>query len=134
MITYPQSTGHINRDGVVIASGYSGHGTGLFNPALQNVHDVGPIPQGRYTLRKVTNAVELRRLKLGPTVFYCEPEGTDWLISTVTTLPWMFGRFAFYIHWDNEFFNYTASHGCIVLLNGWMFTRLLDGEKMVVTA
>lgn len=132
MITYPQSTGHIARDGHVIASGYSGHGVGLFNPVLQQVHDVGPIPQGKYTLRKVKEPAELKRLKLGPVVFYCEPEGTDWRISTVATAPWMFGRSAFYVHWDNSILNYSASHGCIVLLAGWMFDRMIDGEELVV--
>jgi lipoprotein-anchoring transpeptidase ErfK/SrfK len=136
MITYPQTTGHITQEGYVIASGYSGHKAGLFNPVMQSVHDVGPIPRGNYTLRQIRDPEEIKRLKLGPVVYYCEPEGTDWGGGVGTywtaTMPWMFGRNAFYIHWDNVQCNYTASHGCIVLLAAWMFYRVMDGEKLVV--
>jgi hypothetical protein len=43
--TYKQSTGELDHNGAAIGAGYSGHGAGLNNPAMQNVHDVGPIPR-----------------------------------------------------------------------------------------
>ena len=33
-----------------IGQGYSGNGPGLNNPAMQNVQNVGPLPQGTYTI------------------------------------------------------------------------------------
>ncbi len=33
-----------------IGAAYSGHGLGLNNPAMQNVPDVGPLPQGTYVI------------------------------------------------------------------------------------
>lgn len=48
-MTYRQSTGELlDANGVVIGVGYSGSPAGKNNPAMQNVVDVGPIPQGTY--------------------------------------------------------------------------------------
>ena len=53
---YSQSTGRLSRvaaDGTVtvVATGYSGNGNGLNNPAMQDTPNVGPIPQGGYTIQ-----------------------------------------------------------------------------------
>jgi hypothetical protein len=47
---YQQSTGQLSHNNIPIASGYSGHDNGVNNPDLQNVHNVGPIPQGSYII------------------------------------------------------------------------------------
>jgi len=48
--TYSQKTGDLEQDGTHVATGYSGAGEGKNNPTLQNVHNVGPIPQGDWTI------------------------------------------------------------------------------------
>jgi hypothetical protein len=48
---YSQSTGKLfNDDGSYVDTGHSGHGVGLNNPAMQNVKNIGPLPQGWYTI------------------------------------------------------------------------------------
>ncbi len=47
---YQQSTGEFRRDGVLLAMGFSGNGAGMNNPAMQERVNVGPIPQGVYTV------------------------------------------------------------------------------------
>ena len=44
--TYSQTSGELDQDGNKVATGYSGAGIGKNNPVMQNVHNVGPIPQG----------------------------------------------------------------------------------------
>lgn len=88
-------------------TGYSGHGPGLNNPEMQDVKDVGPIPQGTYKIeQQQTNVINSGRpnakelpgsMRLTP-----DPE-TD-----------TFGREGFLIHGDNEAGNQSASHGCPV--------------------
>lgn len=51
MWTYHQSTGELfTADGERIGVGYAGHGEGKNNPALQQVHDVGPLPRGKWLI------------------------------------------------------------------------------------
>jgi Protein of unknown function (DUF2778) len=80
--------------------GYAGHGDGLNNPAMCNVPDVGPLPQGKYTIGQPISDdnVGVFALPLTP-----DPSND------------MFGRSAFFIHGDNPAMNHTASDGCIVL-------------------
>lgn len=49
---YRQTTGEMARaaDGEIVSVGYSGHGAGVNNSALQNVPFVGPCPQGFYLI------------------------------------------------------------------------------------
>jgi hypothetical protein len=45
--TYSQPTGALaDVEGTVISHGSAGHGPGLDAPALQSVHDIGPLLQG----------------------------------------------------------------------------------------
>jgi RHS repeat-associated protein len=75
-----QSTGelaHRNDDtGVVrrnVATGYSGHGDGVNNPAMENVENVGPIPSGSWTIGD-----SYHHVRLGPITMNLTPnEGTD---------------------------------------------------------
>jgi hypothetical protein len=98
MWTYEQESGKLS-NGFATFTGYSGHGEGLNNPAMQDVHDVGPIPQGRYRIAGWYDDTEK-----GPCVARLEP-----LPETNT-----YGRVGFLIHGDNSQLNHTASHGCII--------------------
>jgi len=98
--TYSQSTGRFSRDGVLIGIGYSGHGAGLDNPAMQAVADVGPIPAGDWTIAGARDGGHL-----GPMVMDLAP------VAPFAA----FGRSLFRIHGDNPAANHTASDGCIIL-------------------
>jgi hypothetical protein len=82
------------------ATGYSGNGEGLNNPAMQNAHAVGPLPQGSYTIQPPHADP-----KVGPIAMRLAPAPANE----------MFGRGDFLIHGDNAQANHTASEGCIVL-------------------
>jgi len=99
--SYSQSTGALSHNGEFIATGYSGIGDGLNNPADQDQPFVGPLPQGSYTI----GAVEIDGGHLGPYVMPLDPQASNT----------MFGRDGFFIHGDNPAMNHSASNGCIVL-------------------
>ena len=100
MFTYQQTTGHLDGDGVA-GAGYSGHGAGLNNPAMEAVHGVGPIPAGRYRIGPPKDPVD----HLGPLAMPLTPiDGND-----------AHGRSAFFLHGDNAEANHTASDGCVIM-------------------
>ena len=83
-----------------IATGYSGQGDGLNNPADDAVVGEGPIPSGLYTF-----GTPHLSPNVGPYAMALTPNaGTD-----------THRRSAFLIHGDNTAMNHTASHGCIIL-------------------
>lgn len=48
---YSQTTGKLyTNEGKLIDIGHAGHGEGLNNPDMQNVHNIGPICEGWYTI------------------------------------------------------------------------------------
>lgn len=102
MWTYSQSSGLLTRNGQRVGIGYSGHGSGVDNPALQQVKDVGPIPQGVWMINppRMTD-------KHGPYVMPLTAKA-----GTQT-----FGRDGFLIHGDlvNAPGQELASEGCIIL-------------------
>ena len=99
MWTYSQGTGKLfDPDGVHVATGYSGKGRGKNNCELQHVRNVGPIPQGIYTIGQAYNSA-----KVGPFALPLTPDPSND----------MGGRSAFLIHGDNK--TGTASEGCIIL-------------------
>lgn len=98
--TYSQSTGAFLYGDEHIGTGYSGHAEGLNNPALQSVHDIGPIPAGRYTIEP-----PIADEKVGPVAMHLVPYHANE----------MFGRGDCMIHGDNPKMDRSASHGCIVL-------------------
>lgn len=103
MWTYSQALGELfGPNGELVATGYSGHGEGVNNPALQAVHDVGPIPQGRYGIN-APREVPGR----GPYVLPLMP------FATTDT----FGRSGFLCHGDSIEHPGAklASHGCVIL-------------------
>jgi hypothetical protein len=96
---YQQSTGTLTQDGEFQGTGYSGTGIGRNNPAEQETSDIGPLPQGTYTINPAIDRIGT----LGPCVMELIPDpGNE-----------MFGRSEFFIH-GNDIKN-DASHGCIVL-------------------
>lgn len=102
MWKYVQQTGQLyNPDGMMLAAGYSGDGQiGKNNPTLQQVHDVGPIPVGRYTISPASDDSGH-----GPCVMRLTQDAANE----------MFGRDGFLMHGDligNPGF---ASKGCIIM-------------------
>ena len=100
MWIYNQSNGTFSQDGQVVGHGYSGLGVGKNNPALQNLADVGPIPQAIYEIGPPFDTTTH-----GPHVMALSPaEGAN-----------TFGRSGFLIHGDSMEHLGAASHGCIIL-------------------
>src|SRR5580704_12616029 len=94
---YSQSSGQLRRDGELFGTGYSGAGRGRNNPAEQAVRNVGPIPQGRYSI-----GPEFDAPVQGACTMRLAPQGHDAL-----------GRDGFLIHGDNA--AHDASTGCVIL-------------------
>lgn len=101
MLTYKQSTGELFQDGALLGVGYAGMPpTGKNNPAAQEIHDIGPIPQGLYTLATPDNDP-----KLGAFAIPLLPDAGNQ----------MFDRAGFYMHGDSFAHPGRASEGCIVM-------------------
>lgn len=101
MWTYQQSTGELKQDGKFVSKGYSGHGEGQNNPACQQIHNVGPIPRGTWTIKGPPFDTPTH----GPCVLRLFP------CSYTDT----FGRSAFLMHGDKIGAPGTASEGCIIM-------------------
>jgi hypothetical protein len=100
MFTYEQSSGKfIDKDGAIIAIGYSGNGEYMNDPLAQTVRTHGPIPQGRYTICHAATHEHL-----GPIAMELMPFSSNK----------MFLRSGFFIHGDNSQMNHTGSDGCII--------------------
>jgi hypothetical protein len=126
VLTYSQSTGQM-RDaaGVLLGTGYAGHGAGVNNPAMQDQENIGPLPQGIYTIDPPVNTTTH-----GPYVMWLTPDPANQ----------MHGRCGFGIH-DDEIAHpgeKLASTGCIVIsyaarLAIWKEASATD-RKLRVTA
>ena len=105
MLTYSQSSGELrSASGFLLGKGYAGHGAGVNNPAMEKIPNVGPLPQGVYTIAAPVNTATH-----GPYVMWLTPDPSNQ----------MFGRYGFAIHGD-EIANVgkrLASQGCIVMGN-----------------
>ncbi|EYU17052.1 tlde1 domain-containing protein [Photorhabdus aegyptia] len=96
---YSQGTGVLTHNGSFIAKGYSGHGTGINNPSMEQVEGEGPIPRGYYRINGYSNSITKVTVILDP------------IMGTNT-----FGRSLFRIHGDRRDGTYRqASHGCIII-------------------
>lgn len=86
-------------DGLLYFPGYSGHREGKNNPAMQSIHDVGPIPVGQYLIG----------------TFFDDPTKGP-IVAHLTPLPGTntYGRTGFMIHGDSILHPGTASLGCII--------------------
>lgn len=101
MWTYDQASGTLTTpDGSPLCQGYSGAGEGKNNPAMQNVHDVGPIPQGTYWIEAPFNSPAH-----GPFAMPLNPSPSNE----------MFGRSGFLMHGDSLEHPGCASEGCIIM-------------------
>jgi hypothetical protein len=104
--TYVQKSGELLRDGLYIATGYSGYDDpetgrkGKNNSELERVEDVGPIPVGKYFIGTPHDT-----LTHGPFVLPLTPDPANV----------MFGRSAFLMHGDSVVEPGTASRGCIIM-------------------
>ncbi len=88
---------------IFVDKGYSGRKEGLNNPSMQNITDVGPIPQGTYTIqRQQTNWTRAGK----------ELEASMRLTESPLNLMW--DRGGFLLHQGN-FSTMNSSTGCIVL-------------------
>lgn len=101
MWIYEQLTGNIFNDATdLIGKGYSGHPPHVNDPDAQNIPDIGPIPQGLYSISG--------------------PRDTDHGPYTLPLTPHdenqMFGRSGFLIHGDRVDApgKMLASLGCII--------------------
>ena len=102
MFTYKQSTGELTAANGTVSVGYSGaQGIGYNNPAEQFVHDIGPIPQGFYTI----TGPPYNTTTHGPFVMQLVPDASND----------MGGRAGFLLHGDNVLRPGTASEGCIIM-------------------
>jgi hypothetical protein len=98
--TYEQQSGRLLLNSQLIGTGYSGGDDGKNNPAMQAVKDVGPIPQGSWTIVGPPYSAAQ-----GPYVLRLQPvDGTN-----------TFGRDGFLMHGDSKDHPGCASEGCIIM-------------------
>ncbi|HLG99830.1 MAG TPA: tlde1 domain-containing protein [Bryobacteraceae bacterium] len=102
MFTYSQRAGTLLHNGILIGSGYSGHGDGKNDPDFQNIANVGPIPRGKY---RIGGPEDLQGGPHGPYVLPLRPDPENE----------MFGRSGFLIHGDEIAHPGEASFGCIIM-------------------
>jgi len=98
----------------VIGVGYSGQAGCTNEPSYEQDHNIGPLPEGRYTITSTDD-------EKGPLTYHLTPDPTNT----------MFGRSGFLIHGDNPAANHTASDGCIA---SPMWTRVIFkvGDVIIV--
>jgi type VI secretion system (T6SS) effector TldE1-like protein len=99
--SYAQKTGELNQDGKHVAKGYSGFDNGKNDPSMQELSNVGPIPQGQWTIA----GPPANTADHGPYVLRLEP-------SPETNT---FGRSGFLMHGDSKEHPGCASHGCVIM-------------------
>lgn len=90
-----------------VAEGWAGHGAGRNNPAMQPVHEVGPLPQGLYDVGPWGDASSVLGYPahLGPFIArLTQVEGET------------FGRDGFYIHGPGGADPTQSSKGCVEIM------------------
>ena len=102
MWIYKQSTGQLFFGVVLIGTGYAGRAADKDVPADQGVVDMGPLPQGFYTIGPAYSDPHL-----GPLAMRLTPDTSND----------MMGRAGFFIHADAPSHMGEASEGCIVMPN-----------------
>lgn len=120
LCTYSQSAGQLTctndctGDQYLTCTGYAGNGDGLNNSDAQDQENVGPLPQGDYTVGAATR-------RRGPQTRPLTPDSNNE----------MYGRAGFLIHGDNAAQNHTASQGCIIVPRNCR-ERIPTGETLRV--
>ena len=118
--------------GKVLGKCYAGGNLGTVpvavdNPAYEGQKDVGPLPEGWYTLGQF-----LQDTHLGPTAIALVPDPTND----------MRGRGGFYIHWNKgpapgqQTPAINASEGCIVMIDGTQIQTIWNSNdhRLLVVA
>ena len=101
MWTYAQASGQLLQNGQLVGTGYSGYDNGKNNPSMQAVENMGPIPQGDWTIV----GPPVNTSTHGPYVLTLQPaQGTN-----------TFGRSGFLMHGDSIEAPGCASHGCVIM-------------------
>ena len=118
MWNYQQDTGDLSLGGTFYERGYSGHGDGLNNPALQAVHNVGPLPKGFWRMGAPVDHERLGSLAIP--LYPCE--GTE-----------TFGRTGFYVHGDELGApgQFLASDGCAIFSHATRMTLNNSPDKIL---
>jgi len=119
MWKYSQSSGRMaSSAGSCTGIGYSGHGEGLNNPAMQHVPDVGPLPQGVYDIG----------------AFFDDVGGKGPIVAHLSAQPGSetFGRSGFMIHGDNGASDHTASEGCIILPRAMREQIMASNDRVLI--
>ncbi len=96
---YRQSTGNLKFNGIQVATGYAGYGSGKNNPNMEAVKDIGPIPKVKYGIEAPRTSA-----RTGPYVLPLIPIGHNAL-----------GRTDFQIHGDSKSNRGNASNDCIIM-------------------
>lgn len=100
MMTFHQRSGQAFINDAYLCTGWSGELEGMNNPAMQDHPNLGPIPQGFYTIGE-----PYTHPHLGPFTFDLTPDAGNK----------MFGRSEFRIHGAAFQHPELSSHGCIIL-------------------
>jgi hypothetical protein len=111
--TFEISTGRVlDPNRMFLATGYSGAGSGRNNVNAQQIHNVGPIPEGTYHIGEPIDTEEH-----GPFVLPLSPYLTNE----------MYGRSGFLCHGDEIENPGNASKGCVVLPR-WARQQIAESE------
>ena len=116
MWVYEITTGKMRHDDVVVAIGYSGAGDDKNKPEDESVKDMGPLPEGTYSIGDPIDTEEH-----GPYVLPLTPDASNK----------MYGRFGFLIHGDKKKAPGTASKGCIILPHDARVAIHVSGDKVL---
>lgn len=97
--TFSQSSGLLSKEGTLIGKGWAGQGEGKNNGSLETVHNIGPLPRGKYHIGRAYTHPHL-----GPVVMNLTPHPGNF----------MYGRSGFRIHGASSAHPETSSQGCII--------------------
>jgi type VI secretion system (T6SS) effector TldE1-like protein len=119
MWSFQQSSGNLtDPSGQVIGQGYSGHGPGVNNSAMQDVAMVGPIPQGEYLIGQP----------------YTDPNKGPLVMRLMAFKDTnTYGRSGFLLHGDlvGEVGKDLASEGCIILAHAFRLAIASSGDTLL---
>jgi hypothetical protein len=115
-ILFSQSTGAVTLRGTLLCHGYSGHGEGKNNPALEAWIKIGPIPAGLY---RIARWIDHHPTK-GNDVAVLAPVGHN-----------ARGRSGFLIHGDSKDHPGEASEGCPTINNPYRHQLRESGAEFM---
>jgi len=96
---YEQANGNLWYGLTLLGTGYAGAPSGKNHPAMENVPNIGPLPQGWYTIGAPTDSTHC-----GQEAMPLRPDAANE----------MFGRAGFFMHGDDRAHPGDGSDGCIV--------------------